>query len=227
MRVVSWNCNAGFAAKIDAVLGLRPDILVVQEISRAHFEALSLPSTSGIWTGNERRGLAVISLQGDALRVDPLFDPSLPHFLPIHLGDFRMLATWASVRTSTQRYVRLMHLALDHYRYFLPAERGIIIGDLNSATVFDRKHGDLNHTTLVEKLAKQGYVSLWHHHECEDHGSESRPTFYMYRRAQQTWHLDYAFLSSDLLSGASIEIGLPDIWLQVSDHMPLVVNINV
>lgn len=227
MRIVSWNCNAGFAAKLDAALNLRPDLLVVQEISRKHFDELNLLPLDGLWTGNERRGLAVISLRGDPLRLDPLFDASLPHFLPVHVGSLRILATWASVRTSTQRYVRLMHHSLDHYRDFLPVERGIIVGDLNSATVFDRKHGDLNHTSLVEKLAKQGYVSLWHHQECEEHGSESRPTFYMYRRAQQTWHLDYAFLSSDLLSGASIKIGLPDIWLQVSDHMPLVVDINV
>ncbi len=47
----------------------------------------------------------------------------------------------------------------------------------------------------------------------------------MYRNLEKFYHIDYAFLSDDLLKNASLEIGLAKDWLALSDHMPLIVNI--
>jgi exonuclease III len=223
VRIVTWNCNGGFARKAPLVMALHPDLLVVQEASFRHCEDIA--AGPFLWTGRGHRGLAVISCTGMSLTLDPTFDPDLPHFLPVHIGEVRLLAVWASVLTSTVRYVRLIHRALDHYADFVNHRPGILIGDLNSSTVFDAKHRQTNHTHLVERLGHLGYRSAWHHGSGEAHGEESRPTFYMYRRPERTWHLDYAFLTPDLLSGTRIEIGQPETWLPWSDHLPLVVDV--
>jgi endonuclease/exonuclease/phosphatase family metal-dependent hydrolase len=204
-------------------MSLRPDLLVLQEVSLRHCEE----TTPGpfFWTGSGHRGLAVISCTGSPLTLDPAFDPALPHFLPVQVGELHLLAVWASVLTSTVRYVRLIHRALDRYAAFVNHHPGILIGDLNSSTVFDAKHRQLNHTLLVERLGLLDYTSAWHDQTGERHGEESRPTFYMYRRPERTWHLDYAFLTQDLLPGARISIGPPEMWLPWSDHLPLIVDV--
>jgi hypothetical protein len=223
MRIVCWNCNGGFDRKFAAIHALAPDLLVIQEASRRHCEALA-PGPF-FWTGRGHRGLAVLSCSGQGLSLDPAFDPALPYFLPVKVDGMHLFAVWASVLTSSLRYVRLLHHALDHYAAFVEHHPGILLGDLNSSTVFDAKHRHANHTQLVARLARLGYTSLWHDQTGERHGEESRPTFYMYRRAERTWHLDYAFVTADLLPAASITLGAPDPWLQWSDHLPLIVDL--
>lgn len=225
VRIVTWNCNGGFARKAPAIASLEPDLLVLQEVSLRHCEEIALGPF--LWTGRGHRGVAVISCTGRPLVLHPSFDPDLPHFLPVDVGGLHVLGCWASVMTSTVRYVRLLHHALDHYAPFVNHAPGLLLGDLNSSTVFDTKHRQLSHTLLVERLAQQGYESIWHFQTREQHGEESQPTFYMYRRPERTWHLDYAFLTRDLLPGARIEIGAPETWLAWSDHLPLIVDIPV
>ncbi len=49
----------------------------------------------------------------------------------------------------------------------------------------------------------------------------------MHRNIQKQYHIDYAFLSKDLISLATMEIGKPEEWLSISDHLPLVVEIGI
>jgi exonuclease III len=224
MRIVTWNCNGAFGRKLPAILAWEPDLLVIQEASERDILALNEPFAH--WVGRGHKGLAVIGRRELGYRLDPSFDPDLPWFLPVHVGSIRLLAVWASVLTNRLRYVRLMHAAIDRYAAFLDTPNGLIAGDFNSNTVFDRKHGRLTHTTLVDRLANLGYTSLWHHQHVERHGEESRPTFYLYRRRDRTWHLDYAFLGSNLLPDARITLGPPEDWLGLSDHLPLLVEID-
>jgi endonuclease/exonuclease/phosphatase family metal-dependent hydrolase len=56
-------------------------------------------------------------------------------------------------------------------------------------------------------------------------GEELQPTFYLYRNLSKPYHIDYAFLPKMLLTGASISIGNNEEWLEISDHMPLIIDI--
>lgn len=49
----------------------------------------------------------------------------------------------------------------------------------------------------------------------------------MNRNLEKSHHIDYAFLSNDLLQTANISIGNPSKWLQFSDHMPVLVDIKI
>jgi exonuclease III len=223
MRIVSWNCNGAFARKLSALDQFDADLLVIQEASERDILAMDTAITH--WVGKGHRGLAVIGKNGTTFRVDPIWDPTLPWFTPVHIGNLRVLAVWASVLTNSRRYVRLVHEALDLYQDFLEHDQAIVIGDLNSNTVFDGKHRGLSHTDLVDRLSSKGLTSVWHHQHNEAHGQESRPTFYMYRRPEKTWHLDYAFVSNAFLTNASLTLGEHDPWLTLSDHIPLVLDI--
>lgn len=222
MRIISWNCNGAFARKLPLVSALAPDILVIQEASERDIAAVDAPFTH--WVGKGHRGLAIIGYTDLEYRVDPAWQPELPWFTPIHAGDLHLLAVWASVLIPTRRYVRLVHEAVNLYCDFLDCPRGIIAGDLNSNTCFDRKHRSLTHTSLVERLAALTYESAWHHHRREEHGQESLPTFYLYRRHERAWMLDYVFLTQTLLHTSSITIGEPEAWLAHSDHLPLIID---
>lgn len=76
------------------------------------------------------------------------------------------------------------------------------------------------------ELEQSGIKSLYHHQNDELQGKESQPTFYMYRKLGRPYHIDYAFLSSDLLTSSAVSIGKPDEWLEFSDHMPVVFTID-
>lgn len=56
-------------------------------------------------------------------------------------------------------------------------------------------------------------------------GEEQTPTFYLQRNITKPYHIDYAFIPSHLLPQASLFIGTHHEWLEISDHMPLIVEI--
>lgn len=49
--------------------------------------------------------------------------------------------------------------------------------------------------------------------------------FYMYRKSNKKYHIDYCFCSKEYLKNA--EIGEFNEWIRLSDHMPLVVDLNI
>lgn len=77
----------------------------------------------------------------------------------------------------------------------------------------------------MKELQELGLSSLYHRERSEAQGKESTPTFFMNRKRERPYHIDYAFLSEVLLPAAAVEIGRPDSWLEHSDHMPFIVRI--
>jgi hypothetical protein len=51
--------------------------------------------------------------------------------------------------------------------------------------------------------------SLYHHSRREEQGREKTFTFYMHRRLESHYHIDYAFLSESLLQKAVLEVRRP------------------
>ncbi len=225
MRIVSWNCGGGFRKKSSAILALDPDMLVVQEITEP--DAHAVDSTFVHWVGPPgRKGMATFSFTDHPANVDETCLGSLPWFIPVRWNDISILASWACVFTTSRRYVRLMHEAIDHYQSFLATPSSIIIGDFNSSSVFDRKHPGKTHTALVERLGSIGITSAYHHATGEPHGEETAPTFFLYRHEDRGYHLDYAFLTNALLDRSQVALGSYADWIQHSDHLPLVLDLR-
>jgi len=136
------------------------------------------------------------------------------------------MAAWTREAASpTFRYIGQLWKLLQRHPRFLEADSAILIGDLNSNSRWDASDRWWNHADVVRKLGRIGLRSAYHHLLNEDQGQESIPTFYMYRKRERPYHIDYAFVSQPLLSGATCSIGDPEFWLDVSDHMPLLVDL--
>lgn len=225
VRIVSWNCGGGFRKKASEILELEPDFLVIQEITEG--DAQGVDARFMRWVGAPGlKGMAVFSFADHPWAIDDADLSDLWWFIPVRWNGLSILAAWACRMTNSRRYVRAMHEVLDRYSGFLDPTSSIVIGDLNSSTVFDKKHSRLSHTHLVERLGAAGLSSAYHHQSGELHGAESEPTFFLYRHEHRAYHLDYAFVSNPLLERSRVTLGPFVHWSQFSDHVPLILDLS-
>jgi endonuclease/exonuclease/phosphatase family metal-dependent hydrolase len=100
-------------------------------------------------------------------------------------------------------------------------------GDFNSNAIWDRNRLE-NHSAMVGALGEHGLISAYHDTHQEEHGAESRPTFYLYRKPgkKYQYHLDYVFVPAAWRSRMVIEVGNYSDWSPWSDHCPLMVEMS-
>ena len=81
---------------------------------------------------------------------------------------------------------------------------------------------------MVGALGEHGLISAYHDTHQEEHGAESRPTFYLYRKPgkKDQYHLDYVFVPAAWRSRMVIEVGNYSDWSPWSDHCPLMVEMS-
>ncbi|MGC8775318.1 MAG: endonuclease/exonuclease/phosphatase family protein [Chlorobaculum sp.] len=181
-----------------------------------------------LWVGaNRNRGLGVFSGPDIQLEAVSLESATQELFLPCKVnGSISLLAAWTRHANSpTFQYIGQLWKFLQKHEQFLKAEQTALIGDLNSNARWDVWDRWWNHSDVVQQLQKIGLTSLYHHVYGEQQGTETMATFYMHRKREKPYHIDYAFLSAKLLNDATCEIGDPSAWLEQSDHMPLIVDI--
>ena len=95
----------------------------------------------------------------------------------------------------------------------------VIGGDLNSNIRWDRWW---NHSDVVKELEEIDIKSLYHNVTNEKQGKESNPTFFLQRKLEKPYHIDYIFISVSLINvETTINIGKVKKWLEFSDHLPI------
>ena len=228
MRVVTWNCQMGFAKKADFLFALQPDIAVIQECSKRSALAAAERGYLSLWFGgNKAKGMAVLWRAG--WKVKAIAKPKHTWIVGLKVEGpetFTLVAVWSWVKGgSLAGYVNEIRGAMAaHPRWF---KRGPVVmaGDFNSNCRADNFTGG-GPVPLLAQLAKLKLVSAYHSHCGEEHGKESRPTFHQYRHTDKPFHIDYVFVSPELAARVSgCEVGGLDEWLRMSDHCPLVVDI--
>jgi hypothetical protein len=233
LRLVAWNCDRGFATKSERLDSLAWDVAVVSECSPR--DADSYAGQAGIelvWDGAGYKGLAVFARPPFRLTLDADYEPRLELVLPMRVGGpvpFNLLAAWTKkIRLDGRdaRYVRLLHLALDRYQRFIEERPTVLMGDLNSNSVFDREHPASSHTLLVDRLSRLGLRSAYHHCCGELHGAESMATHYFLRKRERPFHIDYCFIPEAWLNEARVDVGMYKDWVPTSDHVPLSVELD-
>jgi exodeoxyribonuclease-3 len=236
MRIITWNCNMAFRKKANLILVYKPDILIIQEcecIEKLIFSSGTEKPNDKLWFGNnQHKGLAILAYGDLKLKVLDVHNQDLQMIVPISVTgggyDFNLIAVWAfNPNDPDGRYVEQVWKAIHHYDNLLSSKSTILAGDFNSNTIWDRKRRAGNHSNVVKYLADKGIYSAYHLHHQQTQGKELHPTFYLYRHLNKPYHLDYCFVSADMLAQvSSVEIGDHAFWSKYSDHAPLMVTFD-
>jgi hypothetical protein len=184
---------------------------------------------NSLWVGdNKNRGLGIFARSH--IRIEPiaLDTNGLETFLPCKIqGSVLLLGVWTR-RTDSHdfRYIGQLWKYLTLHGEALRRERTIVVGDLNSNVIWDKRHSAASHSNVVQQLSEIGLESVYHHAHSIPQGKEPDATFFLQRNLRKPYHIDYAFLPKDWLATSTIEIGSHEMWLEYSDHMPVIVKIG-
>lgn len=230
VKIVTWNCNGAFRRKYDALEEFDADILVVQECEDPSQSTKSYYEWAGnyLWVGNSKnKGIGVSPRNGISLEKLDWPDGGFEQFLPCRVNDqFNLLAVW-TMHSSNFEYIGQFWNYLQINKEQIAGPNTVICGDFNSNVCWDKKSRHWNHSDVVREMTEIGIHSLYHKTMNEEHGQETWPTLFLQRKKEKPYHIDYAFMSKPMVSGGSIEVGHPDQWLELSDHMPIAFNLSV
>jgi len=249
MKIVTWNCNGALRKKIAYVDKLGADILIIQECEDPNQSTKVYRQWAGdyLWTGKSKnKGIGIFARNGNRIRslhwqgeytLQAIKNQSasitwqskeLQSFLPCRVNDiFTIVGIWTKKANSPNfGYVGQLWKYLQVHKSKLSGNNMILCGDLNSNSIWDQWDRWWNHSDVVRELKEIAIHSLYHNIENEDPGKETKNTFYLYRNQDKPYHIDYVFLSKNLLDSSSLEICKPEPWLEYSDHVPLVFTIN-
>ena len=183
-----------------------------------------------LWTGlNETMGLAVLARDLRAT-VQPRAHPSWTFFLPVTLPtlDLRVLGVWAfhhrAAKLGAGRDGNI-NSVLSEIGPWLSERRSLMAGDFNHNLRWDTPRGKNNFRPIVHRLRQIGLRSAYHEATLEGFNAESSPTHLFRRNHEAKYHIDYCFLHHSL-PFTKVEVLQAEPWPSLSDHLPLVVEVQ-
>ena len=195
MKIVSYNMSESKPWKIEHLLGLHADVLVVPEITCP--ENSHLPEQHEMeWCGidyffHEKRwkGLGIIWNKGNGF-VPEWFNPQLSYAIPLILG------IWPTKTTANepQSYPQIAQEIIREYAPHFKDFKTLVVGDFNCyVKQYDatKQYGDI--LKVNELLESFGLHSLYHQQTGEEFGHESVATYYHRFNEKAPFFLDYAY----------------------------------
>lgn len=223
-----------FRKKAQFILTENPDILVVPECEhpdKLKFADTIRKPTDTLWFGtNQNKGIGIFSYGQYKLKLLKKYNPDFKSIIPITVtgkkSKFILFAIWANNPLDPDgTYVEQVWKAMAYYEHELKKAPVVLIGDFNSNTIWDRPGRIGNHSDVVQVLKEKDIHSTYHKHFKQKQGQEQYPTFYLYRHQDKPYHLDYCFVSKELMAKLkSVAIGAHEYWMQYSDHVPVIVT---
>ncbi|EMY4797602.1 endonuclease/exonuclease/phosphatase family protein [Bacillus cereus group sp. BceL296] len=236
MKIVAWNADRAFRKKIDKILPLKADILIISECEQPEKWG-QIDKERGIykflWEGdNPNKGIGIITFDKRyKIEIHPDYDKSFRYIVPTKVSadnqEFIMFAVWSQKGEKRyDSYIGQIYLALEKYASLLK-EPCIIVGDWNSNKLFDHIKRVKTHSEVVEFLEGFGIKSAYHHLSKKEHGEELKATHYFRKEKARPFHIDFLFASKLLLDQLkSFHIGSREDWIEFSDHMPIIAEFN-
>lgn len=232
MKLVTWNCAMALQKKYQKLLAFDADIMVVQECSHEFIKQINgSEGWSSSWFGNNpNKGLGVLVKAPWTIRRVQTLKPKWVGKLVIDgPACIELFPVWACKGDiHAARYIGQVHCLLDIIVGTPLSPYAIVVGDFNSNSIWDNEHGLNSHSAAVDRFSKVGLESAYHVFSGDRQGAERHPTFWFRKSKDTVFHIDYAFLSRPLLSQLrDVVVGRCDDWLSLSDHAPLLVDLNL
>lgn len=81
---------------------------------------------------------------------------------------------------------------------------------------------------MMEIFEQYGLKSCYHTLNQEEYGNESKATHYYHGKVDRPFHIDYCFVSHNVLQGIDhLAIGGMEEYVPLSDHVPLVLEFSL
>ena len=228
MKIISWNCNGALRKKFEHIAKLDADIYIIQECedpARANHKEYSDWSNNYLWIGDTKnKGIGIFAKKDISLQhlswSNSFRDHAVKYFLPCLVNnDFQLLGVWTHKNNSPNfgymgQFWKYLKTNLEQF------DKIIIVGDFNSNAIWDEWDRWWNHSDVVAILNEKGIRSVYHQKTNENQGNETHPTFFLQRKKEKAYHIDYIFTSQHFTSD-KIHIGKYENWIEISDHVPL------
>lgn len=220
MKIIFWNCNGAFRKKWQAICKYNADVYIIAECENLALYNFTIPGYRFIWTGkNKSKGLAVFFRDIYSLGKTNFYtDDSLQLFLPVIIDGKPIVAIWAK-----DPYIEAIYdwLVINDSKI---DEDVLLIGDFNSNVCWDKEHKRKNHSVVSNWLFCKRLVSVYHYLTGDKPGEEQQDTFFLYRKQNKGYHIDYAFCNKDSI--VNFRIGKYEEYLRYSDHMPVFLELK-
>lgn len=222
-----------FRKKAQTILFENPDILVIQEcecLDKLIFKDEIQKPNDSFWFGdNLHKGLGVFTYGEYAISPLPDHNTDFRFVVPLQISNgqitYTLLAIWAQKPETNDNYGIHIWNAINYYTEIVSLDNLLLIGDFNSNTFWDKPNRESNHSNVVAYLSKHTIESTYHYFHNQIQGKEKDPTFYLYKQLGRPYHLDYCFVSKDLLKKLqNVHIGNHKDWVALSDHSPIIID---
>jgi exodeoxyribonuclease-3 len=233
MKLMTWNCQGAFRKKYPRVAEIGPDLAVIQECEqpeRIPWKFGQKP-TAMLWFGQSpTKGLGIFSWTNLTFQALETYDTSLRYCIPIQVTSpfqFHLLAVWAMDHLKdAHSYSAQVYQAAGLYREFIQQADTVFIGDYNSSKRTTPPSRLGNHATLTQSLHDLWLVSAYHQFFFEPQGQEKQSTYFRGRKMDRPSHIDYVYIPSRWTRRLKkVQVGDPAVWLEHSDHCPVIVEI--
>lgn len=229
MKIVSYNINDCFPWKVERLLGMDADVLVVPEITcpnDAHIPENYEMAWKGISYYHQFprwKGLGVIWHRGQAL-VPEWYNPELIYAIPLLVDNLLILAIWPTKRKNVNDHKTYPQITQEIIREYAPhfhGRRVIVIGDFNCCVNQPDDTAEYGNMLRIDQILRShGLYSLYHEQSGESLGHESTATYFHNFKADLPFFLDYAYANFPVRSYSLLP------WdITISDHIGMEVVI--
>ena len=218
----------------EAVAPLRPDVLVVQEVERLDQVLVFAGSHQPTFrdrlsrTRDAKRSIAVLSYTDMKLEAvdhdDPMY--TFRRFRAERNGlSFQVVAVWTEPADARRDDYKQAIEGVQRFRDWIQRAPTVIMGDFNDSA----RYQTTNWPELMAAIEPLEVASAYHAFTGEPLGQEIHLTYFHGGKADGfAAHLDYCFIPLAWVPRiTAVTVGDHQEWSRSSDHMPLVVDLDL